>query len=51
MCFITVGIMSPAQVLLRSTHHMPLILVKGCFLFSPLILCLYFDGTEPVSGR
>lgn len=36
MNFITVGIVPPAKVLLRSTHHMPLIPVGGCFLLSPL---------------
>lgn len=36
MNFITVGIVSPAKVPLRSTHHMSLIPVEGCFLLSLL---------------
>lgn len=36
MNFITLGIVSPAKVPLRSTHHMPLIPVGACFLLFPL---------------
>lgn len=36
MNFLTVGIVSPVKMPLRSTHHMPLIPVGACFLLSPL---------------